>query len=95
MTKKTRILTFDVEKTDTYGGEANYSWVERYSIDVPEGISDLALVRRAKKLLGYTGIRCRVDNYGDSLVITPPRWSCTVGFVTLNLGSLLETPAEN
>lgn len=23
--------TFDIEVTDTYGGEANYSWVRRYT----------------------------------------------------------------
>lgn len=27
---------FNVEYTDTFGGEANYSWVERHVISVPE-----------------------------------------------------------
>lgn len=28
--------TWNVEYTDTFGGEANYSWVDRYTITVPE-----------------------------------------------------------
>lgn len=28
--------TWNVEYTDTFGGEANYSWVERRTITVPE-----------------------------------------------------------
>lgn len=27
---------YDVEFTDTFGGEANYSWVERHSVRMPE-----------------------------------------------------------
>lgn len=27
---------YDVEYTDTFGGEANYSWVQRHVISVPE-----------------------------------------------------------
>lgn len=27
---------YDVEFTDTFGGEANYSWVERHSVHMPE-----------------------------------------------------------
>ncbi len=30
------MLTCDVEYTDTFGGEANYSWVRRATITVPE-----------------------------------------------------------
>lgn len=28
--------TFDVEMTDTFAGEANYSWVRRAAVTVPE-----------------------------------------------------------
>lgn len=28
--------TYDVELTDTFGGEANYCWVERATVTVPE-----------------------------------------------------------
>ena len=30
------IITFDVEYTDTFGGEANYCWVRRATVTVPE-----------------------------------------------------------
>ena len=30
------LLTFDVEYTDTFGGEPNYCWVKRATVTVPE-----------------------------------------------------------
>ena len=45
------------EFTDTYGGEANYSWVRRVEFDLPDTTSDLAVVRRVKKALGLEGSR--------------------------------------
>ncbi len=30
------MLKFDVEYTDTFGGEANYCWVKRATVTVPE-----------------------------------------------------------
>ena len=58
------------ELTDTFGGEANYCWVRRDSI-VCDDLTNLAVVRRAKKFAGFTGMRCRVDDYGDDMRITP------------------------
>jgi hypothetical protein len=29
-------MKFDVEYTDTFSGEANYSWVRRATVDMPE-----------------------------------------------------------
>lgn len=29
-------MLFDVEYTDTFGGEANYAWVRRATVNVPE-----------------------------------------------------------
>jgi len=43
-----------IEKTDTFGGEANYSWVERYELDPIEGETDLQFIRRVKKVIGWT-----------------------------------------
>lgn len=57
--------------TDTFGGEANYAWARRGEIDLPEGASDLALVRRVKKALGMEGVRCRKEEWGDTLVLRP------------------------
>lgn len=60
-----------VEVTDTFGGEANYSWVRRYSFPVRKGDSDLAIMRKAKAIAGYTGLRGRSANLGDSFEFRP------------------------
>lgn len=60
------------EVTDTYGGKANYAWVKRGSI--PCGsveFSDLAAVRRVKKAIGWAGVHCKVENWGDTIVLYP------------------------
>lgn len=58
-------MAWDVEVTDTYGGEANYCWVKRFTIPSIEGESKLATMRRAKKAAGLNGVRCNVSDYGD------------------------------
>ena len=81
--------TYDVEYTDTFGGEANYSWVRRGSVTVPELTHyDAAanrrqlvqVVRKAKALMGLTGVKCRREEHGD-LIALYPRGSCTVLFI--------------
>ena len=64
-------MNFQFEMTDTFGGEANYSWVKRSSFDFKSTATDKALVRRAKKWAGLSGIRCNVDNYGEMIAIKP------------------------
>lgn len=59
------------EVTDTFGGEANYSWVRRETVEIKNGTSDMALVRRLKKFAGFTGLKCHVDNTGDMIQVTP------------------------
>jgi len=59
-----------VELTDTFGGEANYSWVNRFEIK-DEGLTDLQLVRKAKKLAGLNGVRCKKYEYGDLIELKP------------------------
>lgn len=80
-TNHTGETRYFVEFTDTYGGEANYSWVHRHNFTAPASLSNVALVRRAKKLLGLSGIRCRVSNYGDMIELRPAN-SATVAFIT-------------
>lgn len=43
------------EVTDTFNGEANYSWVKRGTIETKQGedYSDLAAIRRVKKAIGW------------------------------------------
>jgi len=63
------MATWDIEVTDTYGGEANYSWVYRYAVHTADDISDLALVRRIKSAAGYSGIRGDTFISGDFVEI--------------------------
>lgn len=73
--------TVQFEYTDTFGGEANYSWCKRHEETFPADITDRALVRRAKAWAGLTGIPCRVENYGDEIRLYPAG-HCTVLFVS-------------
>jgi len=72
---------YQIEVTDTFAGEANYAWVRRHALDAPATLSQRALVRRAKALIGWTGVRCDVYDYGDMLDIRP-RGAGVVCFVT-------------
>jgi hypothetical protein len=66
---------WEIEVTDTFAGEANYSWVRRH--EAPAAKTRRGDVRAIKRAAGYTGHRCRVDDYGDS-VIFHPRGECVV-----------------
>jgi len=81
------VHTYDVELTDTFGGEANYTWVRRETVSMPElthygydGGTNYAkankvyqreLMKAAKAAVGLTGVRGRVENYGDSVTFRP------------------------
>lgn len=72
---------YAIEHTDTFGGEANYSWVNRAIIDMPElthygydgstnyskanRVYQRELMRRAKAAVGLTGVRGRTYWHGD------------------------------
>lgn len=72
---------FMFEYTDTFGGEANYSWVKREDVDLPANTTNRALVRAAKKWAGLTGVRCDVGDAGGAIAIYP-RGMATVLLVT-------------
>ena len=88
---------YEIEITDTFGGEANYSWVKRKIFFMPEltafgydGATNFVssnkkynrhLIRAAKKLAGWTGLRCTIENWGDTIAIRP-RNAAIVAFVT-------------
>lgn len=74
-------MRYDVEYTDTFGGEANYCWCKRLSIEAEANITDLALLRRAKKALGLNGLRGRTSYHGELIEFRPYR-CCTVMFIT-------------
>jgi len=69
------------EHTDTYGGEANYSWVERGEFKMPDTAKNRDIVKRAKELTGLTGVKCNTEDFGDMIKITP-RNICQVVFIT-------------
>ncbi len=74
-------MAIQVEHTDTFGGEANYSWVRRYSIE-GDNLTDLQLVRRAKKLTGFNGCRARVEQWGDDTIAIYPQGCSQVVFIS-------------
>lgn len=59
-----------VEMTDTFAGETNYSWVNRFEFN-HEGMSDLAIVRKAKALAGWNGLKCKREVLGETIKLTP------------------------
>jgi len=89
--------SYDVEYTDTFGGEANYSWVRRAVVTMPElthygydggtnygkanKVYQRELMKRAKAALGLTGVRGVRHDHGDAVEFRP-YGSATVLFVT-------------
>jgi len=74
------LTVWDVELTDTFGGEANYSWVRRDQLALPQDASRRQIVTAAKAALGLTGCRCRTLEHGEGFELRPVG-SCTVAFV--------------
>lgn len=88
---------YSVEYTDTFAGEANYSWVKRATVTMPElthygydgstnyskvnRVFERELLKRAKREMGLTGVRGRVESYSEMLAFRPYRM-CTVMFIT-------------
>ena len=88
--------TYQYEYTDTFGGDANYSWVRRGKVSMPElthygydgsqgysranKIEKRELMRKVKAELGLTGVRGVTYNHGDMIEFRPYR-SCTVLFI--------------
>lgn len=72
--------TWNLEHTDTFGGDANYCWVRRGTITAKSD-TVRAAVRAAKTYLGWSGHPCRVEHYGDAIAIYP-RGVCQVCFLT-------------
>lgn len=67
-------MMYEVEMTDTFGGEANYTWVRRERI---EASSLMQAITKFKKIYGVgkhrkvmdTGDMVRVDVVGSSVCI--------------------------
>jgi hypothetical protein len=74
------MTTFNIEVTDTFGGESNYSWVKRDSLSTKTD-SRLAIIRKAKAWWGINGVRATVSDYGDMIEIRPAGL-CQIAFIT-------------
>lgn len=77
----------EIEYTDTFAGEANYEWVKRDTVTMPElthygydggtnyckanRIYERELMKAAKKAMGLTGVRGKVSKYGDTIEFRP------------------------
>ena len=70
-----------VEYTDTFAGESNYSWVVRKAF-ICEGMSDLQIVRKAKKLLCISGKRADYRRSWNDSDMIAQYFPCTVMFIT-------------
>lgn len=57
-----------VEYTDTFAGSANYCWVRRVEFEC-DNMSDKAIVRKAKDLLGIGGLKANRNSFdgGDMM----------------------------
>lgn len=81
--KPTDTIKTHVEITDTFNGESNYSWVQRYTLDMPPGLSNYAIVRRVKRHIGWSGKRTSTVSYGDMIELRP-YGECVVCFITFD-----------
>jgi hypothetical protein len=74
-------LGWQVEHTDTFGRQANYSWVNRRNLALRHDLTQAGVMRHAKASVGLTGCRGRTYNHGD-LIEFRPYGRCEVMFVT-------------
>lgn len=68
-----------IEYTDTFGGDANYSWVRRAELDFPENASDRSIIRKLKAEVGMTG-RHRKSSFGEEIRLDEVS-ACRVAFI--------------
>lgn len=73
-------MLWHVELTDTFAGEANYGWVRRDQLELPDTATDRQIVTAAKAALGLTGCPCRRFDYGEGFELRPVG-SLTVAFI--------------
>ena len=69
--EKEKMMKVVVTQTDTFGGEANYSWANRYEFAIHSEASQRNIVKKAKFLAGMTGVKSDTYDYGESLTIKP------------------------
>jgi len=73
-------MQFQIELTDTFGGEANYTWVRRATFEAPDNATRAVIVRRAKRAIDLHA-RHRTTDFGDCIQLDFPNW-CARAFIT-------------
>ncbi len=71
------MLTIKYEHTDTFGGEANYSWVTRGEVEFK---NERDIVRQVKKALGMSGVKCDREEW-SGMIVLKPRGICQIIFI--------------
>lgn len=74
-------MQIDIEYTDTFSGEANYSWVKRQTVEMPENATNRMILRRAKKEMQLSGMQ-GVTSVSSDCISFKPYGSNTILFVT-------------
>jgi len=64
-------MLFNIEITDTFSGEANYSWVIREQFMTHDDISDDELAQEALKFIGWEDEPVSIESFGDMIRIMP------------------------
>ncbi len=78
------MVKFSAEYTDTFGGEANYSWVRKANFELHENATMRSVLQRARKELGLTGAKGDIiANFGDEYH-WKPRGCCTILMVRVD-----------
>ena len=63
---------FEIEVTDTFGGEANYAWVRRAAVELPARVTNRALIKATRQLAGWpVTVRVTVSPRGDGWEVRP------------------------
>lgn len=75
--------TIKYEYTDNFGGEANYAWVKGIIPAASKEFSELSAVRRVKRALGLSGVRCKRETWGGEIILRPCG-SCAIVFISFH-----------
>ena len=75
-------MKVNIEITDTFSGEANYSWVNRASFDMPDNASTRQILKRVRD---HFGISCRLYKVLDTFDLLRYNFQgqCVCMFITV------------
>lgn len=73
-------LLFAVEFTDTFGGEANYCWIEKFCVSAPDIKRAITL---AKQYRYHSPLpRHSLSDYGDGEIRIDIKGACVCAFIS-------------